>query len=95
MIYVDINLFRLKTCVDLKMDETMTVNEMLNELQNYYISVKGEAYVFSKNLHRVLIKEESFENQGITGGDTLIIIDDVNSSLRRGRLEKNDNKDGL
>ena len=74
MIYVDVNVFKNDKTFDLKFDETMSVSQMLTELKAYIeLNVKN-TYVFSKNLKRELSQMKTFEEQGVLGGDTLIIV---------------------
>ena len=74
MIYVDVNVFKNDKTFDLKFDETMSVSQMLMELKAYIELNVENTYVFSKNLKRELSQMKTFEEQGVLGGDTLIIV---------------------
>ncbi|MDO4508767.1 MAG: hypothetical protein Q4B53_02450 [Lachnospiraceae bacterium] len=74
MIYVDVNVFKNDKKFDLKFDETMSVSQMLTELKAYIELNVENTYVFSKNLKRELSQMKTFEEQGVLGGDTLIIV---------------------
>ena len=74
MIYVDVNVFKNDKTFDLKIDETMSVSQMLTELKAYIELNVENTYVFSKNLKRELSQMKTFEEQGVLGGDTLIIV---------------------
>ena len=74
MIYVDVNVFKNYKTFDLKFDETMSVSQMLTELKAYIELNVENTYVFSKNLKRELSQMKTFEEQGVLGGDTLIIV---------------------
>lgn len=74
MIYVDVNVFKNDKTFDLKFDETMSVYQMLTELKAYIELNVENTYVFSKNLKRELSQMKTFEEQGVLGGDTLIIV---------------------
>ena len=74
MIYVDVNVFKNDKTFDLKFDETMSVSQMLTELKAYIELNFENTYVFSKNLKRELSQMKTFEEQGVLGGDTLIIV---------------------
>ena len=74
MIYVDVNVFKNDKTFDLKFDETMSVSQMLTELKAYIELNLENTYVFSKNLKRELSPMKTFEEQGVLGGDTLIIV---------------------
>lgn len=74
MIYVDVNVFKNDKTFDLKFDETMSVSQMLTELKAYIELNLENTYVFSKNLKRELSHMKTFEEQGVLGGDTLIIV---------------------
>lgn len=74
MIYVDVNVFKNDKMFDLKFDETMSVSQMLTELKAYIELNLENTYVFSKNLKRELSQMKTFEEQGVLGGDTLIIV---------------------
>lgn len=74
MIYVDVNVFKNDKTFDLKFDETMSVSQMLTELKAYIELNLENTYVFSKNLKRELSLMKTFEEQGVLGGDTLIIV---------------------
>lgn len=74
MIYVDVNVFKNDKTFDLKFDETMSVSQMLTELKAYIDLNMENTYVFSKNLKRELSQMKTFEEQGVLGGDTLIIV---------------------
>ncbi len=74
MIYVDVNVFKNDKTFDLKFDETMSVSQMLTELKAYIELNVENTYVFSKNLKRELSQMKTFEEQGVLGGDTLIIV---------------------
>ena len=47
---------------------------MLTELKAYIELNLENTYVFSKNLKRELSQMKTFEEQGVLGGDTLIIV---------------------
>lgn len=74
MIYVDVNVFKNDKTFDLKFDETMSVSQMLTELKAYIELNVENTYIFSKNLKRELSQMKTFEEQGVLGGDTLIIV---------------------
>lgn len=74
MIYVDVNVFNKDKMFDLKFDETMSVIQMLTELKAYIEFNVENTYVFSKNLKKELTQTKTFEEQGVLGGDTLIIV---------------------
>ncbi len=74
MIYVDVNVFKNDKTFDLKFDETMSVSQMLTELKAYIELNLENTYIFSKNLKRELSQMKTFEEQGVLGGDTLIIV---------------------
>ena len=74
MIYVDVNVFKNDKTFDLKFDETMSVSQMLTELKAYIELNLENTYVFSKNLKRELSQMKTFEEQGVLGGDTLILV---------------------
>ena len=74
MIYVDVNVFKNDKTFDLKFDETMSVSQMLTELKAYIELNVENTDVFSKNLKRELSQMKTFEEQGVLGGDTLIIV---------------------
>ena len=74
MICVDVNVFKNDKTFDLKFDETMSVSQMLTELKAYIELNVENTYVFSKNLKRELSQMKTFEEQGVLGGDTLIIV---------------------
>ena len=74
MIYVDVNVFKNDKTFDLKFDETMSVSQMLTDLKAYIELNVENTYVFSKNLKRELSQMKTFEEQGVLGGDTLIIV---------------------
>lgn len=74
MIYVDVNVFNKDKKYDLKFDETMSVIQMLTELKAYIEFNVENTYVFSKNLKKELTQTKTFEEQGVLGGDTLIIV---------------------
>ena len=74
MIYVDVNVFKNDKTFDLKFDETMSVSQMLTELKAYIELNLENTYVFSKNLKRELSQMKTFEEQGVLGGYTLIIV---------------------
>jgi hypothetical protein len=74
VIYVDVNVFKNDKTFDLKFDETMSVSQMLTELKAYIELNLENTYVFSKNLKRELSQMKTFEEQGVLGGDTLIIV---------------------
>ena len=74
MIYVDVNVFKNDKTFDLKFDETMSVSQMLTELKAYIELNVENTYVFYKNLKRELSQMKTFEEQGVLGGDTLIIV---------------------
>ena len=74
MIYVDVNIFNKEKRFDLKFDETMSVFQMLTELKAYIELNVENTYVFSKNLKKELSQTKTFEEQGVLGGDTLIIV---------------------
>ena len=74
MIYVEVNVFKNDKTFDLKFDETMSVSQMLTELKAYIELNVENTYVFSKNLKRELSQMKTFEEQGVLGGDTLIIV---------------------
>ena len=54
--------------------ETMSVSQMLPELKAYLELNVGRTSVFSKKLKRELSQMKTFEEQGVLGGDTLIIV---------------------
>ena len=68
------NVFKNDKTFDLKFDETMSVSQMLTELKAYIELNLENTYVFSKNLKRELSQMKTFEEQGVLGGDTLIIV---------------------
>lgn len=74
MIYVDVNVFNKEKRFDLRFDETMSVFQMLTELKAYIELNVENTYVFSKNLKKELSQTKTFEEQGVLGGDTLIIV---------------------
>ena len=74
MIYVDVNVFKNDKTFDLKFDETMSVSQMLTELKAYIELNLENTYVVSKNLKRELSQMKTFEEQGVLGGNTLIIV---------------------
>lgn len=74
MIYVDVNIFNKEKRFDLRFDETMSVFQMLTELKAYIELNVENTYVFSKNLKKELSQTKTFEEQGVLGGDTLIIV---------------------
>ena len=74
MIYVDVNVFKNDKTFDLKFDETMSVSQMLTELKAYIELNVENTYVFSKNLKRELSQMKTFDEQGVLGGDTLLIV---------------------
>ena len=74
MLYVDVNVFKNDKTFDLKFDETMSLSQMLTELKAYIELNLENTYVFSKNLKRELSQMKTFEEQGVLGGDTLIIV---------------------
>lgn len=74
MIYVDVNVFNKDKMFDLKFDETMSVIQMLTELKAYIELNVENTYVFSRNLKKELTQTKTFEEQGVLGGDTLIIV---------------------
>ena len=68
------DVFKNDKTFDLKFDETMSVSQMLTELKAYIELNLENTYVFSKNLKRELSQMKTFEEQGVLGGDTLIIV---------------------
>ena len=74
MIYVDVNIFNKEKRFDLRFDETMSVFQMLTELKAYIELNVENTYVFSRNLKKELTQTKTFEEQGVLGGDTLIIV---------------------
>ena len=74
MIYVDVNVFKNDKTFDLKFYETISVSQMLTELKAYIELNLENTYIFSKNLKRELSQMKTFEEQGVLGGDTLIIV---------------------
>ena len=74
MIYVDVNVFNKEKRFDLRFDETMSVFQMLTELKAYIELNVENTFVFSKNLKKELSQTKTFEEQGVLGGDTLIVV---------------------
>lgn len=74
MIYVDMKCFQMKKNVDLRIDETLTVEEILREIGRVISVNRKSAQVVSVNEKKILCKSKSLDSQGVVGGDTLILI---------------------
>lgn len=75
MIYVDMKCIEMKKNIDLRFDESISVNDLLHEI-GQKLGVKAErTQVASVNKKQILNKNRSFSEQGVCGGDTLILIE--------------------
>lgn len=75
MIYVDMKCIEMKKNFDLRFDESISVNDLLHEI-GQTLGVKEErTQVASVNKKQILNKNRSFLEQGVCGGDTLILIE--------------------
>jgi len=75
MIYVDMKLFNMRKTVDIKLDEEILVSELLDEIEAYFPIKRELSFFFSTRNKQLLNEDESLKNQGILGGDTLILIE--------------------
>ncbi|MDO4187433.1 MAG: hypothetical protein Q4D29_00450 [Lachnospiraceae bacterium] len=74
LINVDMKIVENDMVVDLRFDRKMSVFE-LAERVCVSVGIEFEdCYVFSARCRRLLSKNKSFYDQGILGGDTLILI---------------------
>ncbi len=70
--------YSMKNNIDIRLDEKLSVEEMLNEVAKTFSFDKRLAQVVSVNRRKVLDKRKSLMAQGILGGDTLILIERKN-----------------
>lgn len=75
MIYVDMKCFSMRKCFDIKFDETMSVDELIDRVSNTFQMDGSATQIVSVNKRGILCKQKSFSEQGIKGGDTLIIVE--------------------
>lgn len=75
MIYVDMKIFSMRKTIDLKLDETISVNELLKEVTNVFSIGSTEKRLISVNQKRVLAANGNLLEQGVKGGDTLILVE--------------------
>jgi len=75
MIYVDMKCFYMKKNLDIKFDEKISVDELLDEIGREFPFKTKNAQLLSVNNRQVLKKDRSFCEQGVLGGDTLILIE--------------------
>lgn len=75
MIYVDMKCFSMKKTLDVKLDEEVLVSELLKELEKYFFINKESSQIVSTRNKQVLSKTLSLKQQGILGGDTLILVE--------------------
>ena len=67
--------FRTRKVIDLHFDETIPVKDLIKEVADTFLFETEGSHLISVNRKRVLNKNKSFEEQGISGGDTLILIE--------------------
>lgn len=72
MIYVDIQYFNEKKIYDAYVDEKMSAESIINELKLYFGD--GGINLFSLVNQKMLCEGKSLKQQGVKGGDTLILI---------------------
>lgn len=75
MIYVDMKCVEMKKNIDLRFDESIKVNELLREIGKTFGVKEDKFQVASVNRKCILNKNRSFSEQGVLGGDTLILIE--------------------
>lgn len=75
MIYVDMKCLQMNKIIDLRFDESISVNDLLGEISRTFCVSTDLAQVVSVNRRRILNKNKSFSEQGVLGGDTLILIE--------------------
>jgi len=81
MILVDMKCFLSKNKSDIYIDETLSVNELLEEIAGYFKLDKMSAKLVSVERKAILNRNESLKEQGVRGGDTLILIESVDWTL--------------
>lgn len=74
MIFVDMKIFGLNKTVDIKFDETMTVEDLIGEIIAAFEIRDKRLQMVSVRNKVILNKKMTFEEQGILGGDTLMLI---------------------
>lgn len=74
MIYLDMKCFQMKKNIDITLDETISVNELLSEISSTFPLYESDAQVISTRNKKLLSKTKSLKEQGVLGGDTLILI---------------------
>lgn len=75
MIYVDMKCFSMKKTLDVKLDEEVLVSELLKEMEKYFFINKESSQIVSTRNKQVLSKKLSLKQQGVLGGDTLILVE--------------------
>ena len=75
MIYVDMKCFSMKKTLDVKLDEDVLVSELLKEMEKYFFINKESSQIVSTRNKQVLSKKLSLKQQGVLGGDTLILVE--------------------
>lgn len=75
MIYVDMKCFHLNAKADLFVDDMISVDNLLTEITKTFPFDKDLAYLFSTDNKKMLFRDMSLKEQGVKGGDTLILIE--------------------
>jgi len=89
MIYVELRIFPGNKAYDLKVDEMALIRDILEELE-LYIDIRAKtSELVSVREELILLKNETLNQQGVRGGDTLVILKDVMNG------DLHDNQGGL
>lgn len=78
MIYIDLKIFSLNKIIDLKLDETILVSEVIDEISSAFALNDKQVILFSLFEKKILRPENSLLEQGIRGGDRLILVEREN-----------------
>ena len=78
MIYIDLKIFSLNKIIDLKLDETILVSEVIDEISSVFALNDKQVILFSLFEKKILRPEYSLLEQGIRGGDRLILVERKN-----------------
>lgn len=78
MIYIDFKIFSLNKIIDLRLDETILVSEVIDEVSSVFALNDKQVILFSLFEKKILRPEYSLLEQGIRGGDRLILVEREN-----------------
>lgn len=77
MIYVDMKFFHERKSIDLRVDDTVTVLEILKVIERVFFIKEVNSLIVSVNRKEILCKHRTLAEQGVQGGDTLILFGGV------------------